>query len=71
MTTYTLIEKENSNSQREGVTFTAKNLRGAKIAASKRQVFCGTFLELVNEHGHTVACKEKDGNWFPQEMFNA
>jgi hypothetical protein len=70
MTTYTMIEKQNLNSEREGVSFEAKSLRGAKIAASKQQCFFGTVLELLNCSGETVAVKDKSGKWIEQSFFN-
>lgn len=68
MTTYTLIEKQNSNSQREGVDFEAKNLTQAKRKATKLQCFEGTFLELC-EGLNTVAVKESNGKWINQNYF--
>ena len=68
MTTYTLIEKQNSNSQREGVEFEAKNLTQAKRKATKLQCFEGTFLELC-EGLNTVAVKEANGKWIEQSCF--
>ena len=66
MNTFILIEKENFNSEREGISFTAKNLTGAKIKASKLQCFDSTILELTDETGHTLAIKEKSDNWINQ-----
>jgi hypothetical protein len=68
MTTYTLIEKQNSNSQREGVEFEANNLTQAKRKATKLQCFEGTFLEL-REGLSTVATKEANGKWIEQPCF--
>lgn len=69
MQTFTMIEKENFNSERNGITFPAKNLLGAKIAASKRQAFYGTVIELLDSNNDTVAVK-KDGVWVEQHFFN-
>ena len=66
MNKYTVIEKQNSASQREGVQVEAINLTQAKRKASKAQVFQGTFLDLLDSAGNTVAVKEKSGNWVDQ-----
>lgn len=68
MTTYTLIEKQNSNSEREGVEFEAKNLTQAKRKATKLQCFEGTFL-VLREGLYVVAAKEKNGKWIEQSYF--
>lgn len=68
MTTYTLIEKQNSNSQREGVDFEAKDLTQAKRKATSLQCFQGTLLELCKGND-TVAVKEKSGKWIDQSYF--
>lgn len=69
MKTYKLIEKQNFNSHREPVAFTAKNLNGAKIKASRMQAFHGTILEITAESGATLAVKEKSGKWIDQSYF--
>ena len=70
MTTYTMTEKENFNSERDSVEFTAKTLTSAKVKSSKMQAFHGTVLELEVD-GVTVAVKEKNGKWIEQEYFAA
>lgn len=69
MTNYTLIEKQNSNSQRKGVEFEAKDLTQAKRKATKLQCFEGTFLEL-REGLNTVAVKESSCKWVNQSYFS-
>ena len=69
MTDYIVIEKQNTNSMREGVKITAKNLTSAKIKASKAQVFKGTVLEITNLRGETLAVKQKTGEWIPNSYF--
>jgi hypothetical protein len=64
-----MIEKENFNSERKAQFLTAKNLTGAKIAASRKQVFHGTLIELQDHTGNTVAVKEKCGSWIKQNYF--
>jgi len=63
-----MTEKQNTNSQREGVTFEAKNLTAAKRKASSLQAFDGTIIEL-ELNGDTVAVKEKDGKWICNSYF--
>ena len=58
MTTFIIIEKQNNNSQRDGMTIEAKNLTAAKRAATKAQIFVGTVLTIENESGEIVSSKE-------------
>lgn len=67
MKTFILIEKENFNSERKGLTFKAKTLTGAKIKASNLQCFDNTLLELTDASGYTLAVKEKSGKWINQD----
>jgi hypothetical protein len=69
MTTYTVVEKQNSNSVREGTDFEANSLTAAKRMATRKQCFQGTFLELL-EGIYTVAVKESNGKWVDQDYFN-
>lgn len=69
MTTYTLIEEQNSNSEREGVEFEAKNLTQAKRKATSLQCFEGTFLELL-DGSITIAVKENNGKWIDKSYFS-
>lgn len=69
MPTYTVVEKQNSNSLREGTDFEANSLTAAKRMATRLQCFKGTFLELL-EGDYTVAVKECDGKWIDQKYFN-
>ena len=57
--TYTITEKQNSNSIRKGVVKDFKNLTGAKIWASRNQVFQGTVL-VIEQYGNVVAKKENE-----------
>jgi len=68
MRTYKMTEKQNLNSQREGVTFEAKTLTAAKRKASSLQAFYGTVIEL-EQGGVTVAVKEKNGKWIKDSFF--
>lgn len=69
METFILVEKEDFNSDRDGVRFTAKTLTSAKIKASKMQCFKDTVLELTDKSGSTLAVKEKSGKWINQDYF--
>ena len=59
---FTIRELQNAQSYREGETIEARDLRAAKIAASKRQLFQGTVLVIEDVHEHRLAVK-KDGKW--------
>jgi len=64
MTNYTMTEKLNPQSIREGVNFIAKSLTDAKRKATRNQVFQRTFLELTEtDKGLVVSTKEWDGTW--------
>lgn len=69
MSTYTMIEKQNSGSHRDGVKIFANNLTDAKRKATRKQCFEGTYLELNDEHGRTVAAKQRNGQWIDQSDF--
>lgn len=71
MQKYLMIEKQNLNSEREPITIEAKNLKGAKIAASKQQAFFGTILEIQALTGVTLTVKEKSGKWVNQDYFDS
>lgn len=58
---YTIVEKQNEGSYREGEQITAKNLSSAKRQASRYQFFKGTVLEI--RQGGTVLSVKKDGVW--------
>jgi hypothetical protein len=62
MTTYIIKEVQNSGSDREGTMYTG-TLRGAKIAASRRQAFQGTVLRIESEHGTPIAVKPAYEKW--------
>jgi hypothetical protein len=58
-TTYTIREMLNAQSFRgESGKITSKSLSGAKIKASKMQMFQGTVLIIENEDGARLAIKE-------------
>lgn len=57
MNTYTVTEKQNKNSRREGTEIKAKDLTSAKKTASRMHLFHGTILEISCE-GVVVARKE-------------
>jgi len=69
MINYTMTEKQDLYSQRENVTFEAKNLTAAKRKASSLQAFYGTIISLEQD-GYVVAVKEKNGKWIPNSFFN-
>lgn len=70
MNSYTVIEKQNANSQREGTEFQARDLTAAKRKATSLQCFHGTYLELLDDRGDTIAAKEAGGKWIDQSYFS-
>lgn len=62
METYTVIEKQNLNSHREGVRISAKNLTQAKRKASNQQAFFGTVLSIEDKCGFELS-RKVDGKW--------
>jgi len=70
MTTYTITEKQNINSHREGYTVEASTLTQAKRAARRNQAFHGTVL-VIESNGHTLAATDVNtGKWIAQNYFN-
>ena len=61
-TTYTITEKQDANSYREGTEVQAKTLAAAKALASKLQFFQGTVMEIKDISGTVLAVKER-GKW--------
>jgi hypothetical protein len=61
MNTYTIIEVQNVNSQRDGVQIQVKDLASAKRAANKAQCFHGTTLK-IEANGVLLAYKT-NGRW--------
>lgn len=61
MITFTITEKENANSIREGYEFTG-TLTQAKRHATKNQAFHNTFL-VIEESGIVSASKNASGKW--------
>ena len=68
---YIMTEKQNTQSDREGVQIEAKTLTAAKRIATYNQVFSGTVLVLETIEGNTVAVKESNKKWVEQSYFNA
>ena len=61
MTTFTIIEAQNVNSVRDGVTVELNSLSAAKRYATKNQSFFGTAL-IIEVDGVRVAVKENGYN---------
>ena len=62
MNIFTITEKQNSMSNREGYVFTG-NLTQAKRHATRNQVFHGTFL-VIEENDIVVAYRNRnEKNW--------
>ncbi len=61
MNTYTITEKQNLNSVRQGAEFQAKDLTAAKRIASREKMFKGTVM-TIEQNGRLVAYKEA-GAW--------
>lgn len=62
MTTFIIIEKQNSNSSRKGEKVEAANLAAAKRKATGLQLFQGTVMEITDELGNRLAIKT-NGRW--------
>jgi hypothetical protein len=58
MTAFIIREKASASSARDGAKIEAKNLTGAKRAASRAQVFQGTAVTIENESGEILTVKE-------------
>lgn len=68
MTKYYVMEVQRFGSFRKADAIYAKSLQGAKKAATRRQVFCGTTLVIgdsVNEDGFILnpICYKNDEKW--------
>ncbi|UYF78224.1 hypothetical protein [Acinetobacter ursingii] len=61
-TTYTITEKQNLNSQREGTQVECSTLTAAKRLASKNQAFHGTTL-TIECNGSLIAYKNNGQKW--------
>jgi hypothetical protein len=58
-----ITETQNRQSFRRGDAITVKSLTGAKIAASKRQVYQGTFLTIKDaDTGEVLATRDTSRN---------
>lgn len=62
MTTYTITEKQNINSIRDGYDVELSDLKAAKRHASYNQMFFGTVM-VIEEDGCVVATKAGNGKW--------
>jgi len=58
---YTVTEKQNMNSYRDGELVEARNLADAKRKASRMQSFQGTVLEISDTSG--PICYKENGKW--------
>lgn len=64
MTTYIIHELQNLDSVRKGEIYEG-TLRGAKAKATREQVWQGTVLKITDEHGNTVAVKDRQtSQWY-------
>ena len=61
MNTYKITEKQNIWSSREGYQVKCNTLKGAKIIASKRQIFIDTVLTI--EQDNQLIAYKKHNNW--------
>ena len=61
MNNYTITEKQNIWSIREGYIVKCNTLKSAKIIASKRQLFLGTFLTI--EQNNKLVAYKKSNTW--------
>lgn len=59
---YTICEKQNVNSCREGITREFKSLTSAKRYASRNQIFQESVLTIEDNSG-LVSHKEPGGKW--------
>lgn len=62
MATFIITEKTDLNATRAGEVIEAKDLRAAKSAASKLQMFQHTVLTVSDADGRVLAVKE-NGKW--------
>lgn len=53
-----ITEKQNRQSFRRGDAIEVASLKGAKIAASKRQVYQGTVLTIEDEQGNLLSSRD-------------
>ena len=64
---YIIHELQNLNSARKGSVYDG-TLRGAKIKATRDQMYQGTVLKITDEQGRMVACKDQQtGAWYGPE----
>ena len=60
---YLISERESVNSYREPIAREFKNIRAAKISATKNKAFFGTVLCIENERGDLLAYKYDSKRW--------
>lgn len=60
MNTYIITEKQNLQSFRKGFEYRG-TLRGAKLKASREQMFQGTVMTISEKCGQLVAHKDANG----------
>ncbi|MFT3758419.1 hypothetical protein [Thauera sp.] len=63
MAKFIITEKQDLNSTRKGEIVEAKDLTGAKRAASRSQLFQGTVLTVESESGVLLAWKPAKASW--------
>jgi hypothetical protein len=59
---FIITEKTDINATRAGSAIEAKDLRAAKAAASRAQLFQNTVITVANESGVVLAVKQ-NGKW--------
>lgn len=59
MNNFTITEKQDLHSRREGYQVVCNTLKGAKIIASKRQIFLNTVL-TIEQNNQLLAYKESN-----------
>ena len=69
METFYIIEAQNLHSQREFTHTYTGSLRGAKIAATKGQIWAGTCLIIKDNFENRVAYKEQYATRWTDEAY--
>lgn len=60
---YYIAEVSDVCSRREGITIEAKNLNGAKVLASRMQMFQGTTMIITRSLGKPILAFKENGKW--------